>query len=76
MGRTNIFKLCDISTGVVKSISVSIWRRISRFSAVGMMSMIIICLPDIMIASYCMTCMVLVIGHFVVVVVPISLNPS
>ena len=49
-----IFQNIDVSTCGGKNRPVSIWRRISRFDAVGMLSMVILCLIGIIIASDCM----------------------
>ena len=46
----------EIITSGGKNKPASIWRRISRFSAVGVVSMVILCLIGIGITSDCMDC--------------------
>ena len=44
----------DISTRGGKNRPVSMWHRISRFGAVGMVSMVVVCLTGIIVTSDCM----------------------
>lgn len=44
----------DINTCDDKKSPAIISRRISRFDAVAMVSMVVVCLIDIIMASYCM----------------------
>ena len=56
----------DNSTRGGKNRPVSIWGRISRFGAVGMVSMVIFCLISIIFASDCVNCCShLYLYHFV-----------